>query len=108
MLQANRPPETRLRLGELIAALSLALVPEQQFRELPLTRIRGPSVALDCGARRRRTVAGPVARRDLCERPTMEGTGQCVGRAPMKAAVTGSRNSRKRTGLRCDPVESFE
>src|SRR5260370_13303911 len=87
MLQANRPAETRLRLGELIAALSLALLPDQQFRELPLTRIRGPSVALDSGARRRRTVAGPVARRDLCERPTMEGTGQCLGRAPMKAAV---------------------
>src|SRR5258708_13128547 len=92
MLQANRPAETRLRLGELIAALSLALLPDQQFRELPLTRIRGPSVALDCGARRRRSVTGPVARPSSWGRPTIERTGPCLWWRPLKPPLPDPPN----------------
>ncbi len=73
----NRLPHFQVDLpssnsGRAAGILGLVL-PDQLFRELPLTRIRRPSSALHSGARRRGTSAGPVAPRVRRERSTMEG-----------------------------------
>src|SRR5208283_4022865 len=60
---------------------------DQQFRELPFTLIRGPSVPLHFVARSFGSIAGPVARRDRRERETLARTGQRSAGTPVSAAV---------------------